>query len=42
MLKITSHDAALLVRYLARVVPKGPDEAAELESLIVALSRSVR
>jgi len=42
MLKITSHDAVLLVRYLGRVIPRGPDEADELHALILALSRAVK
>jgi hypothetical protein len=42
VLKITSSDAAVLIRYLGRVIPRGPDEADELHALILALSRAVR
>jgi len=42
VLKITSNDAATIVRYLGRVIPRGTDEADELHALIVALSRAVR
>jgi hypothetical protein len=42
MLKITNNDAATIVRYLGRVIPRGTQEADELHALIQTLTRAVR
>jgi hypothetical protein len=39
--QITSDDAQVIIRYLGRVIPRGPVEADELHALILSLTKAV-